>query len=233
MGHPIIARLRRVTLFPYNLSRVRLAPRSAERHQCGDGISLQPSGRAPAGRSRRRAAALRYRLIGYLAGGGSEGSLPQLPLPSAEGCPNRGYVDGRNVTILRAVGRNPERERLPALAAELVRRQVALIFATGGTAGGWPQRQQPTPLRLYFHMGSAPVGALGLVASLNHPGGNATGATFLTEQLAAKRIELLHESVPSVRDGSGYLTNPTGPLADGATKGERRGGQRGILWTGV
>ena len=163
-----------------------------------------------------RAAAAQQRgvpVIGYLAGGGSENSLPQLAAAFRRGLSEQGYVDGRNVTILR-LSAETRNERLPALAAELVRRQVALIFATGGTELAAKAATNTTPI--VFSIGGDPV-ALGLIASLNHPGGNATGATYLAEELAAKRLELLHESVPQVAT-IGYLTNPSRSQAEAAKK---------------
>ena len=87
-------------------------------------------------------------------------------------------------------------DRLPALAAELVRRQVTVIAAVGGNLPALAAKAATTTIPIVFAVGEDPVG-LGLVASLARPGGNLTGINFFAAELAAKRLELLRELVPA------------------------------------
>ena len=99
-------------------------------------------------------------------------------------------------------------DRLPALAAELVRRQVAVIATTGGAARRWRPRRQPRRSPSSSSSAEDPV-RVGLVASLARPGGNLTGINFFTTELAAKRLELLRELVPAATRVA-VLVNPAG-----------------------
>jgi putative ABC transport system substrate-binding protein len=101
--------------------------------------------------------------------------------------------------------------RLPVLAAELVRSQVAVLAATGGDPAIVAARAATATIPIVFATGSDPV-ALGYVASLNRPGGNVTGVVLLTSNLGAKRIGLLRQLVPKV-DVFGVLVNPTYPVS--------------------
>ena len=123
-----------------------------------------------------------------------------------EGLGTTGYEEGRNVTIEYrwAEGHN---ERVPALVADLVHRQVALIVTPGGVPGALAAKAATSTIPIVFEMGADPV-ALGLVASLNQPGGNITGATLLSAEVNPKRLELLHEVVPTATV-FGLLINPT------------------------
>ena len=107
-------------------------------------------------------------------------------------------------------------ERLPALAAELVHREVAVIVAMGGITSAAAAKSATATIPIIFAIGGDPVG-LGLVASLNRPGGNITGVSFLISTLAAKAFEVLHETVPKAAL-IGYLVNPTNADADTNTK---------------
>jgi putative ABC transport system substrate-binding protein len=116
-----------------------------------------------------------------------------------------------------------QNDRLPALAADLARRQVAVIFATGGTE--LAAKAATATIPIVFSGGSDPV-KLGLVSSLARPNGNLTGVSWLSQQLTAKRLEALHQIVPAATS-IGYLVNPTGPAAHIGTK-EAENASRGL-----
>jgi ABC-type uncharacterized transport system substrate-binding protein len=125
------------------------------------------------------------------------------------------YVEGQNVAIEYrwAEGRY---DRLPALAADLVRRQVAVIVATGGEPSALAAKAATQTIPIVFTSGGDPV-KVGLVASLNRPGGNATGIHLFYGLVGPKRLELLQELVPNVTV-IGVLVNPAFPFADEETK---------------
>jgi putative ABC transport system substrate-binding protein len=123
------------------------------------------------------------------------------------GLSETGYVEGRNVAF-EYRSADGQYARLPALVADLVSRRVTVIAATG-TPTGLPAKAATTTIPIVFVTGSDPV-EQGLVASLNRPGGNLTGATTLAVELGQKRMELIREVVPKATL-IGVLVNPTGP----------------------
>src|SRR5262245_11670841 len=147
-------------------------------------------------------------VVGYLYAGTPEGGAKEAAA-FRKALGEAGYVEGRNVRIEYRWGEN-DNARMPELAADLVRRRVTVIAAIAGAASREATTATKT-IPVVFGTGSDPV-QLGLVSSLNRPGGNATGFSNFLSQLGAKKLGLLHELLP--RATRFAVLNPPGPVAD-------------------
>jgi putative tryptophan/tyrosine transport system substrate-binding protein len=153
-------------------------------------------------------------IVGFINAASARSYARQLAA-FLKGLGEAGYTVGQNVTIEYrwAEGQN---DRLPAMVADLVRRQVTVIAATS-TPAALAAKQANTAIPIVFETGSDPI-RLGLIPSLNRPGGNVTGVTNLNFEIAPKRLQLLHELIPAA-SAFALLTNPANPaLAETATK---------------
>ena len=147
-------------------------------------------------------------VIGFLSTS-SQGVDDALRLaPFRDGLKEVGYVEGRNVAS-EYRGAENHYDHLPELAADLLRRQVAVIVALGGPPPALAAKATSITVPIVFAMGGDPV-KLGLVASLNRPGGNITGVIVFAETIVAKQFEALHEAVPTATM-IGCLLNPNNP----------------------
>jgi len=149
-------------------------------------------------------------VIGYLA--------PESPEPFAsrlkafhDGLAESGFVEGRNIAIEYRWAED-QYNRLPALAADLVSRKVAVLVATGGAPSALAAKTATTTTTVVFEMGGDPV-ALGVVDSLSRPGGNLTGVSSLSVEVSRKRLEFMHELLPAAREFT-VVANPTSPTTD-------------------
>jgi putative tryptophan/tyrosine transport system substrate-binding protein len=157
-----------------------------------------------------RAQQPRMPVVGFLSSG-SPNAFVDLVGAFHLGLNEAGYVEHRNVGIEYRWAEG-QYDRLPALAADLVRRQVTVIVTSGGTPSALAAKSATTTIPIVFSTASDPVAA-GYVASLNRPGGNLTGITTLNVEVGPKRLELLRELVPTAATIA-VLINPTNPAAE-------------------
>jgi ABC-type uncharacterized transport system substrate-binding protein len=153
-------------------------------------------------------------VIGYLSSFPADIN-PKFTQSFRQGLNDAGFFEGRNVTIEYRWDEEGRYDRLPTMAADLLKGRVAVIFATPIPAA-LAAKAATTTIPIVFAIGSDPV-ETGLVVSLNRPGGNVTGATFLSVELGAKRLELLRDFVPKIAS-IGLLVNPNNPNAAVQTK---------------
>jgi len=156
-------------------------------------------------------------VIGFLHGASADGAAYEVTA-FLQGLNQTGYVEGRNVTIEYRWAEG-QYDRLPALAADLVGHPLAVIGAAGGIASVLAAKAVTKAIPIVFLTGDDPV-KFGLVASLNRPGGNLTGVSFLSPALEAKRVELLRELVPTATTIA-VLVNPNSPGAEARLKDVR------------
>jgi putative ABC transport system substrate-binding protein len=153
-------------------------------------------------------------VIGYL---GSESPGPQASRLQAfrQGLGEAGFVEGRNVSIEYRWAES-QNDRLPALAADLVRRQVTVIVIPGTTAAAQAAKAATATIPIVFQLAGDPV-ELGIVAGLNRPGGNLTGVTSLNAELGPKLLEVLRELIPNATSLA-VLVNPTNSNAEALSR---------------
>ena len=149
-------------------------------------------------------------MVGFL-NGASPTELSARVAAFRDGLAERGYVEGNNVAVEYRWGLG-QYDRLPDIAVDLVRRGVAVIAATGGVPSVRAATAATSTIPIVFTMGGDPV-ALGLVQSLNRPGGNVTGITLISGEIGSKRIALLRDLLPGAK-ALGILLNSTTPASE-------------------
>jgi putative tryptophan/tyrosine transport system substrate-binding protein len=147
-------------------------------------------------------------VIGFLHSGQREIRRDQLPMFS-KGLAESGYIEGRNVAVEYRWAED-QYDRLPGMVADLVRRKVSVIATPSTTPAALAAKAATRDIPIVFLVGTDPV-QIGLVASLNRPASNLTGVVILNVELAPKRLELLHDLVPTATL-IGYLSNPANPI---------------------
>lgn len=162
-------------------------------------------------------------VIGFIHLTSAEETRDYLPA-FRQGLDDAGYVEGRNIEIEYRWGQG-RNDRLPGLIADLVQQQVSVIVTLESTLAALAAKKATQTIPVVFMQGADPV-KIGLVESLNHPGGNLTGINLLLAEVAAKRFELLLILVPGVRSVA-YLRNPTNPgFAESETREVQGAAQR-------
>jgi putative ABC transport system substrate-binding protein len=149
-------------------------------------------------------------VIGFLSSV-SPGPFKQFVEAFRHGLSETGFIEGQNITIEYRWA-DGHFDRLPALATDLVQHHVAVIVATGGPYSALAAKAATPTIPIVFNVASDPI-KLGLVASLNHPGGNVTGVNFFSITVEPKKLEFLHQLVPTVTM-IGVLVNPRNPSAE-------------------
>jgi putative ABC transport system substrate-binding protein len=162
-------------------------------------------------------------VIGFLYAGSE--ATPPLLAAFRNGLAETGHVEGRNVAVEYRWANN-ELDRLPELAADLVRRRVAVIATPGSYRAALAAKAASATIPIVFSTGVDPVGA-GLVSTLNRPGGNVTGINYMQAELAAKQLELLHELLPRATRFA-VLINPDSPVVSGSAIAELPGAASNI-----
>ena len=162
-------------------------------------------------------------VIGFLSAASSDTNADRMR-GFRQGLKDTGYVEGENVAIEYRWAEG-QFDRLPALAAELVRRQVAVIAAVGNSAAV-AAKAATTAIPIVFNVGDDPV-RLGLVASLARPGGNLTGINIFTSEVVAKRLELLREMVPAATRVA-VLVSPSNATSSDITVRDTAAGARAM-----
>jgi ABC-type uncharacterized transport system substrate-binding protein len=147
-------------------------------------------------------------IVGFLSTNTSDAVLPKFVPAFIHGLGEGGFIEGQNVAIEYRWA-SGHYDRLPALARELVSRPVNVIVAVGGTGSALAAKAATTTIPVVFNLGSDPV-ELGLVASLNRPGGNITGIDYFESDLVPKLLEILREALPSAT-AIAVLANPNFP----------------------
>ena len=149
-------------------------------------------------------------VIGFLSGG-SPNAYASRVAAFRKGLNESGYINGQDVAIEFRWAQG-QYDRLPVFAADLVRQKVAVIVSSGGDVAALSAKAATSSIPIVTVSGSDPVKA-GLVVSFNRPGGNVTGASFVATELETKRLQILHEVVPTAAV-IGILINPTNPAAE-------------------
>jgi putative tryptophan/tyrosine transport system substrate-binding protein len=154
------------------------------------------------------------RVAGLVFSGSADG-FAHLLVALRQGLREKGYVEGQNLTIEYRWA-DGDYDRLPALAADLVRRDVTLIISTGGIVAARAVKAATTEIPIVFASGDDPV-RFGIVATMNHPGGNVTGVTIMSSALVPKRLEIVRELLPCLRR-LGLMVNAKNPNAEANVK---------------
>src|SRR5438445_7067203 len=154
-------------------------------------------------------------VVGFLSIGSLDSNAASMA-GLRKGLEEQGFIDGRNVMIETRFSADGRYEHMLTLASDLVRHPVAVLIATGSAGSARAGKAATTTIPIVSANGSDPV-SVGLVASMNRPGGNATGVSFFTSTLGPKRLELLRELVPQATTIA-FLVNPTNPVTEGDMK---------------